>query len=270
MRLENPHLPRAGDNARGALVSLFDLTGKVAIVTGSNTGLGAGMALALAAAGCDIVGANRSDPAATAQQVEVAGRRFVDVRADLATLAPIEAIVEAAMDTFGRVDILVNNAGIIRRCDALHFSEADWDAVMDVNLKSVFFLSQAVARRIVKQGGRGKIINVASMLSFQGGIRVPSYTAAKSGVLGLTRLLANEWAARGINVNAIAPGYMATDNTAQLREDAQRGEEILGRIPAGRWGAPEDLAGAVVFLASTASDYVHGHTLAVDGGWLAR
>ncbi|MFT0737052.1 2-dehydro-3-deoxy-D-gluconate 5-dehydrogenase KduD [Ralstonia sp. L16] len=261
MRLENPYLQSA---------SLFDLTGKVAIVTGSNTGLGAGMATALAAAGCDIVGANRSDPAETAARVEAAGRRFVDVRADLSSLQPIDSIVEAAMDTFGRVDVLVNNAGIIRRCDALEFSEADWDAVIDVNLKGVFFLSQAVARQFVQQGGRGKIINVASMLSFQGGIRVPSYTASKSGVLGLTRLLANEWAGRGINVNAIAPGYMETDNTAQLREDRQRSEEILARIPAGRWGVPEDLAGAVVFLASAASDYVHGHTLAVDGGWLAR
>ncbi|WP_343661164.1 2-dehydro-3-deoxy-D-gluconate 5-dehydrogenase KduD [Ralstonia sp.] len=261
MRLENPYLQGA---------SLFDLTGKVAIVTGSNTGLGAGMATALAAAGCDIVGANRSDPAETAARVEAAGRRFVDVRADLSSLEPIGSIVEAAMDTFGRVDILVNNAGIIRRCDALEFSEADWDAVIDVNLKGVFFLSQAVARQFVQQGGRGKIINVASMLSFQGGIRVPSYTASKSGVLGLTRLLANEWAGRGINVNAIAPGYMETDNTAQLREDRQRSEEILARIPAGRWGVPDDLAGAVVFLASAASDYVHGHTLAVDGGWLAR
>jgi len=261
MRLENPYLQGA---------SLFDLSGKVAIVTGSNTGLGAGMATALAAAGCDIVGANRSDPAETAARVEAAGRRFVDVRADLSSLQPIDSIVEAAMDTFGRVDVLVNNAGIIRRCDALEFSEADWDAVIDVNLKGVFFLSQAVARQFVQQGGRGKIINVASMLSFQGGIRVPSYTASKSGVLGLTRLLANEWAGRGINVNAIAPGYMETDNTAQLREDRQRSEEILARIPAGRWGVPDDLAGAVVFLASAASDYVHGHTLAVDGGWLAR
>ena len=261
MRLENPYLQSA---------SLFDLTGKVAIVTGSNTGLGAGMAMALAAAGCDIVGANRSDPAETASRVEAVGRRFVDVRADLSSLEPIDRIVDAAMDTFGRLDILVNNAGIIRRCDALEFSEADWDAVIDVNLKGVFFLSQAVARQFVQQGGRGKIINVASMLSFQGGIRVPSYTASKSGVLGLTRLLANEWAGRGINVNAIAPGYMETDNTAQLREDRQRSEEILARIPAGRWGVPDDLAGAVVFLASAASDYVHGHTLAVDGGWLAR
>ncbi|MFM0741996.1 2-dehydro-3-deoxy-D-gluconate 5-dehydrogenase KduD [Paraburkholderia xenovorans] len=248
----------------------FDLTGKVAIVTGSNTGLGAGMAVALAAAGCDIVGVSRSDPGDTAARVAAAGRRFADVRADLASIAPVDDIVRAALEAFGRVDVLVNNAGIIRREDALDFSEDDWDAVIDVNLKSVFFLSQAVARQFVLQQGGGKIINVASMLSFQGGIRVASYTASKSGVLGLTRILANEWAARGINVNAIAPGYMATANTAALRADEQRNEEIVGRIPAARWGAPEDLAGPVVFLASNASDYVHGHTLAVDGGWLAR
>lgn len=268
MKRDNPDLPAA--DARAALAGLFDLTGKVAIVTGCNTGLGAAMAVALAAAGCDIVGANRSEPRDTCARVAAAGRRFVDVRADLSTLEPIERIVADAVDAFGHVDILVNNAGVIRRCDALDFTEADWDAVVGVNLKSVFFLSQAVARQMVRQGRGGKIVNVASMLSFQGGIRVPSYTASKSGVLGLTRLLANEWAARGINVNAIAPGYMETDNTAQLREDARRSDEILARIPAGRWGVPDDLAGAAVFLASRASDYVHGHTLAVDGGWLAR
>ncbi|HYS65617.1 MAG TPA: 2-dehydro-3-deoxy-D-gluconate 5-dehydrogenase KduD [Paraburkholderia sp.] len=251
-------------------VNPFDLTGKVAIVTGSNTGLGAGMAVALASAGCDIVGVSRGGAGDTPARVEAAGRRFADVRADLASIAPVEDIVRAAVEAFGRVDVLVNNAGIIRREDALEFSEDDWDAVMDVNLKSVFFLSQAVARQFVKQQSGGKIVNIASMLSFQGGIRVASYTASKSGVLGLTRLLANEWAARGVNVNAIAPGYMATANTAALRDDAQRSDEILGRIPAGRWGTPDDLAGPVVFLASSASDYVHGHTLAVDGGWLAR
>ncbi|MFT4070093.1 2-dehydro-3-deoxy-D-gluconate 5-dehydrogenase KduD [Paraburkholderia sp.] len=251
-------------------VNTFDLTGKVAIVTGSNTGLGAGMAVALAAAGCDIVGVSRADAGPTAARVEATGRRFADVRADLSSIAPVDDIVRAAVEAFGRVDVLVNNAGIIRRDDALEFGEDDWDAVMDVNLKSLFFLSQAAAHQFVRQGNGGKIINVASMLSFQGGIRVASYTASKSGVLGLTRLLANEWAARRINVNAIAPGYMATANTAALRDDAQRNEEILGRIPAGRWGEPGDLAGPVVFLASGASDYVHGHTLAVDGGWLAR
>ncbi|MGF6921182.1 2-dehydro-3-deoxy-D-gluconate 5-dehydrogenase KduD [Paraburkholderia sp. 40] len=251
-------------------VNTFDLTGKVAIVTGSNTGLGAGMAVALAAAGCDIVGVSRADAGTTAARVEALGRRFVDVRADLASTVSVDDIVRAAVEAFGRIDVLVNNAGIIRREDALEFGEDDWDAVMDVNLKSLFFLSQAAARQFVRQQSGGKIINVASMLSFQGGIRVASYTASKSGVLGLTRLLANEWAARRINVNAIAPGYMATANTAALRDDAQRNEQILGRIPAGRWGVPDDLAGPVVFLASSASDYVHGHTLAVDGGWLAR
>jgi len=249
---------------------IFDLTGNVAVVTGCNTGLGAGIANALAAAGCDIVGVSRGAPTDTMMRVQSLGRRFVDVRADLATIEPVEGIVRSAIEAFGRIDVLVNNAGIIRRNDALEFSEADWDAVLNVNLKSVFFLSQAVARQFVTQGGRGKIINIASMLSFQGGIRVPSYTASKSGVLGLTRLLANEWAGKGINVNAIAPGYMETNNTAQLRSDAQRSDEILGRIPAGRWGVPDDLAGPAVFLASAASDYVHGHTLAVDGGWLAR
>ena len=249
---------------------IFDLTGKVAVVTGCDTGLGAGMAVALAAAGCDIVGVNYVPPTETMGRVEAAGRRFLDVRADLSTIEPVEGIVRSAVEAFGHIDVLVNNAGLIRRNDALDFTVEDWDAVMNVNLRTVFFLSQAVARQFVKQGGKGKIINIASMLSFQGGIRVPSYTASKSGVLGLTRLLANEWAARGINVNAIAPGYMATSNTAQLRSDAQRSDEILGRIPAGRWGVPEDLAGPVVFLASPASDYVNGHALAVDGGWLAR
>jgi 2-dehydro-3-deoxy-D-gluconate 5-dehydrogenase len=248
----------------------FDLSGKVALVTGSNTGLGAAMAQALAAAGCDIVGVHHSGPGDTPGIVRDLGRRCVDVRADLSSIEPVERIVREAVDAFGHIDVLVNNAGTIRRNDALDFPEADWDAVIGVNLKTVFFLSQAVARQFVAQGGGGKIINIASMLSFQGGIRVPSYTASKSGVLGLTRLLANEWAARGINVNAIAPGYMETRNTDQLRADAQRNDEIVARIPAGRWGAPDDLAGPVVFLASSASDYVHGHTLAVDGGWLAR
>ena len=248
----------------------FDLTGKVALVTGSNTGLGAGMAHALAAAGCDIVGVSRSDDSDTAQRVKALGRRYVGVSADLSSVAPIDDIVRAALEACGRIDVLVNNAGIIRRADALTFTEDDWDDVMNVNLKSAFFLAQGVARHFVENGKRGKIINVASMLSFQGGIRVASYTSSKSGMLGLTRLLANEWAARGINVNAIAPGYMATSNTAALRDDEQRNSEILARIPAARWGTPDDLAGPVVFLASSASDYVHGHTLAVDGGWLAR
>jgi len=248
----------------------FNLSGKVAIVTGCDTGLGQGMTLGLAQAGCDIVGVNRKIPQETAEKVNALGRRFMAIQADLSKQDALDDIVNQTVTEMGRVDILVNNAGTIRREDALNFSEKDWDEVMNLNLKSVFFLSQAVARQFIRQGQGGKIINIASMLSFQGGIRVPSYTASKSGVLGITRLLANEWATQGINVNAIAPGYMATNNTQQLRDDAQRSKEILDRIPAGRWGTPADLQGPVVFLASSASDYINGHTLAVDGGWLAR
>ncbi|HGY9576509.1 TPA: 2-dehydro-3-deoxy-D-gluconate 5-dehydrogenase KduD [Vibrio harveyi] len=248
----------------------FKLTDKVAIVTGCDTGLGQGMALGLAQAGCDIVGVNIVEPTETIEKIQATGRRFIDIRANLMKTNDISSIVDRAVTEFGRVDILVNNAGIIRRNDALEFSEQDWDDVMDINVKSVFFLSQAVAKQFIAQGTGGKIINVASMLSFQGGIRVPSYTASKSGVMGITRLMANEWAAHNINVNAIAPGYMATNNTAALRADADRNQAILERIPAQRWGLPEDLAGPVIFLASPASDYVNGYTLAVDGGWLAR
>ncbi|HEC2575987.1 TPA: 2-dehydro-3-deoxy-D-gluconate 5-dehydrogenase KduD [Raoultella ornithinolytica] len=252
------------------VLNAFDLTGKVAIVTGCDTGLGQGMTLALAQAGCDIVGINRKVPQQTAEQVLALGRRFTAIQADLSRQDAIADIVAKAVSAMGRVDILVNNAGTIRRADALTFSEKEWDDVLNLNLKSVFFLSQAVARQFIRQGSGGKIINIASMLSFQGGIRVPSYTASKSGVLGLTRLMANEWAGQNINVNAIAPGYMATDNTRQLRDDADRSKEILDRIPAGRWGVPDDLQGPVVFLASQAADYINGYTLAVDGGWLAR
>lgn len=252
------------------VLNAFDLTGKVAIVTGCDTGLGQGMTLALAQAGCDIVGVNRKIPQQTAEQVLALGRRFTAIQADLSRQDAIADIVAKAVSAMGRVDILVNNAGTIRRADALTFSEKEWDDVLNLNLKSVFFLSQAVARQFIRQGSGGKIINIASILSFQGGIRVPSYTASKSGVLGLTRLMANEWAGQNINVNAIAPGYMATDNTRQLRDDADRSKEILDRIPAGRWGVPDDLQGPVVFLASQAADYINGYTLAVDGGWLAR
>lgn len=252
------------------VLDTFGLTGKVAIITGCDTGLGQGMALALAEAGCDVVGVNRKIPHDTAAKIQALGRRFMAIQADLSRQDALADIVTQTVTTLGRVDILVNNAGTIRRQDALDFSEKDWDEVMNVNLKSVFFLSQAVARQFLAQGSGGKIINIASMLSFQGGIRVPSYTASKSGVLGITRLLANEWAAQGINVNAIAPGYMATNNTQQLREDTARNQEIVDRIPAGRWGTPDDLKGPVVFLASSASDYINGYTLAVDGGWLAR
>ncbi|HFZ8996017.1 TPA: 2-dehydro-3-deoxy-D-gluconate 5-dehydrogenase KduD [Citrobacter freundii] len=252
------------------ILDTFRLTGKVAIVTGCDTGLGQGMAVALAEAGCDIVGVSRKNPQQTATQIAALGRRFTAIQADLSQQDGIPAIVARAVEAFGRIDILLNNAGTIRREDALTFSEKDWDEVINLNLKSLFFLSQAVAKQFLRQGEGGKIINIASMLSFQGGIRVPSYTASKSGVLGLTRLLANEWAQHRINVNAIAPGYMATDNTQQLRDDAQRSKEIIDRIPAGRWGTPADLQGPVVFLASSAADYIHGYTIAVDGGWLAR
>ncbi len=248
----------------------FDLSGKTAIVTGANTGLGQAIAIALAEAGADLALAGRSAPDETMAAVRAAGRRCETIEADLSSIGPVERIVATAAEQLGGVDILVNNAGVIRRADALDFTEADWDAVIDTNLKSAFFLAQAAARRMIGQGRGGKIINIASLLSFQGGIRVASYTASKSGLAGLTRLLANEWAGRGINVNAIAPGYFETSNTEALRADEARSREILGRIPAGRWGRPADLGGAAVFLASPASDYVHGAVLPVDGGWLAR
>ena len=247
----------------------FDLTGKVALVTGANTGIGQAIAVALAAAGADIAAVGRSPCDETVAKVEALGRRAVFLRADLGTIAPVDGLVADTVSQLGRLDILVNNAGIIRRADAVDFTEADWDAVIDTNLKSTFFLCQAAGRHMIAEGS-GKIINIASMLSFQGGIRVPSYTASKSGVAGLTKLLANEWAARGVCVNAIAPGYVATNNTAALQADEDRNASILARIPAGRWADPADMGGAAVFLASRASDYVTGHILAVDGGWLAR
>ncbi|WP_165311209.1 2-dehydro-3-deoxy-D-gluconate 5-dehydrogenase KduD [Vibrio ziniensis] len=252
------------------ILDSFDVKGKVAIVTGCDTGLGQGMALGLAQAGCDIVGVNIVEPTETIELIKATGQKFIDVRANLMKLDDIPSIVSRAVEECGRVDILVNNAGIIRRNDAIDFSEQDWDDVMNINIKSVFFMSQAVAKQFMAQGNGGKIINIASMLSYQGGIRVPSYTASKSGVMGITRLMANEWAKHNINVNAIAPGYMATNNTAALRADADRNQAILERIPADRWGTPEDLAGPCVFLASKASDYINGYTIAVDGGWLAR
>jgi 2-dehydro-3-deoxy-D-gluconate 5-dehydrogenase len=248
----------------------FSLTGKTALVTGANAGLGRAMAIALAAAGADIVAVGRRTPDETGAAVAALGRKLVYVAADLRAPRAAAAIVTDAVRAFDSIDILVNNAGIIRRNDAVAFDVADWDEVFDVNLKSVFFLSQTVGRRLIEQRRPGKIINIASMLSFQGGVRVASYTASKSGVAGLTKLLANEWAPHRINVNAIAPGYFVTDNTSALRADVKRNTEILSRIPAGRWGEPADLAGAAVFLASAASDYVHGVILPVDGGWLAR
>jgi 2-deoxy-D-gluconate 3-dehydrogenase len=248
----------------------FLLDGRTAVVTGSATGLGQSIAEGLAEAGADVMGVFPSHaPDATRQAVEATGRRFIAVQADLGRPSDMASLVKSILQQAGRIDILVNNAGIIRRADLLDFSEADWDAVMDVNLKSLFLLSQAAARHMAERGS-GKIINIASMLSFQGGIRVPSYTASKHGVLGLTRLMANELAPRGININAIAPGYMATDNTQPLRDDPKRNSEILARIPAGRWGRPDDLKGAAVFLASSASDYLQGAVIPVDGGWLSR
>ena len=247
----------------------FDLSGKVAVVTGANTGIGQGIALALAAAGADVAAVGRTPAQETVEKIRALGRKAEIISADLSTIEPVNRVVDEAVDKLGGLDILVNNAGIIRRNDSLDFTEEDWDAVVDTNLKSVFFLCQAAGRHMVAQG-RGKIINIASMLTFQGGIRVPSYTASKSGIGGLTKLLANEWAARGINVNAIAPGYIATNNTAALQADENRNRSIMERIPAGRWGDPADMGGAAVFLASSASDYVQGHILAVDGGWLAR
>ena len=249
----------------------FRLDGSVALVTGAAQGLGQGMALALAEAGADIAALDQCQSAETGERVTALGRRFLQLCCDLreASVADLQQAVAEVVGGLGRLDILVNNAGIIRRTPALEFAEADWDDVLQINLKSAFFLSQAAARAMVDQR-RGKIINVASMLSFQGGILVPSYTAAKSGIAGLTRALANEWAKYQINVNAIAPGYMATANTAPLRADPVRSQAILERIPAGRWGTPDDLQGAVVFLASPASDYLCGAIIPIDGGWLTR
>ncbi len=251
-------------------MNMFSLHGKVAVVTGANTGLGQGMCAALAQAGADIAGVGRSDMSETQSIVEAAGVRFLPIKADLLTLEPIERIIAEAVNFFGKIDILVNNAGIIRREDAIDYSVQDWDDVMNTNIRTLFFLSQAAAKQFMKQGSGGKIINVASMLSYQGGIRVPAYTASKSAVMGVTKAMANEWAKHGINVNAIAPGYMVTNNTEKLREDPKRYGEILDRIPAGRWGEPADMGGCAVFLASDAAAYVHGVTIPVDGGWQAR
>lgn len=248
----------------------FSLAGKVALVTGGNVGIGQGIALALADAGADIASVARRASDDTVGKVLAKGRRAISIQADLMSMEPIGRIIEEAEKGLGPIDILINNAGIIRRNDAVDFTEQDWDDVMNVNLKTVFFLSQAVVKTMIAGKRSGKIINTASMLSYQGGIRVPSYTASKSGVAGLTKLMANEWAKHGVNANAIAPGYFATDNTQALQDDPVRNKEILGRIPAGRWGDPSDIGGAAVFLSSSASDYVQGITLPVDGGWLAR
>lgn len=255
-----------------SILNQFSLEGKVAIVTGSSTGLGQGMALGLAEAGADIVGIDYVGSPETQEMIEKIGRKYLGLKANLISITQegLKELVQQAVSHFGHVDILINNAGIIRREDSLQFTEKDWDDVMNINVKTVFFFSQAVANQFVKQGNGGKIINIASMLSYQGGIRVPSYTASKSGVKGITMLLANEWAKYNINVNAIAPGYMATNNTAALRDDEKRAGQILERIPAGRWGTPRDVAGTAVFLSSSNADYINGFTIAVDGGWLAR
>jgi len=251
------------------LAQAFDLSGKTAVVTGANTGIGQGIAVALAGAGANVVLVGRSAMDETRKALSGTGVKSHEIRADLGSTAPLQSIVDETIDVMGGLDILVNNAGIIRRADSVDFTEEDWDAVVDTNMKSLFFLSQAAGRHMLAKGA-GKIINIASLLSFQGGIRVPAYTASKSGVAGLTKLLACEWASKGVNVNAIAPGYFDTNNTEALRADEKRNADIVARIPAGRWGKPSDIGGAAVFLAAPASDYVHGITLPVDGGWLAR
>jgi 2-deoxy-D-gluconate 3-dehydrogenase len=254
-----------------SILDKFRLDGKVALVTGASVGLGQAMALALAEAGATIAAHCHLDGEAdeTCSAIEKLGRKTFSFPGDMSEKEVPKALIEAVVEKFGRIDILVNNAGMIRRAPAVDFSEEDWSTVLEVNLSSVFRLSQAAGRVMIEQGA-GKIVNVASLLSFQGGITVPAYTASKSGVAGLTKALANEWAKHNINVNAIAPGYMATNNTAALRADETRNRQILERIPAGRWGEADDLAGAAVFLSSAASDYLQGHVLVVDGGWLAR
>ena len=252
------------------ILDQFNLAGKVAIVTGASRGLGAGMAIGLAEAGADlVVVASSARLQETVDKIKALGRRCLGIQADLIDTKVIPQIIDATLKEYGRIDILINCAGIIRRAPAIEFSEKDWDDVIQINQKATFFLCQAAAREMVKQK-KGKIINIASLLSFQGGIIVPSYTASKSAVAGLTKALANEWAPLGINVNAIAPGYMATEMTEALQKSADRAPAILARIPAGRWGTPEDMKGLAVFLASDAAEYLQGQVIAVDGGWLGR
>ncbi|SFD66594.1 2-deoxy-D-gluconate 3-dehydrogenase [Paenibacillus catalpae] len=248
---------------------LFDLTGKTAVVTGTSGGLGQAMALGLAEAGASIVAISSSNSKATVEKIRAIGGQAEEISADLSNADILEDVFNQARGFFGQVDILVNNAGIIRRTPAAEHSSKDWYDVIDLNLNSVFFLSQLAGRHMLERGS-GKIINIASMLSYQGGINVPGYTASKHAVAGVTKALANEWAGRGVNVNAIAPGYMTTNNTAPILKDEARTNAITERIPAGRWGTPDDLKGPVVFLASAASDYLSGHVLNVDGGWMGR
>ncbi len=252
------------------ILDMFKLTGKIAAVTGANTGLGQGMAVALAEAGAKVALVGRSAMDDTMKMIDAAGGESFPIMADLSDPSSASGVIDKTVDHFGGLDILLNNAGIIRREDSIDFTEKDWDDVMNTNIKTVFFLCQAAAKVFIKQGRGGKIINIGSLLSFQGGIRVPSYTSSKHAVLGLTRQLACEWAKYNVNVNGIAPGYMVTNNTEALRNDSERYKAILDRIPAGRWGTPQDMAGAAVFLASPASDYMNGYVIAMDGGWLAR
>jgi len=252
------------------ILDRFRLDGRVALVTGASAGLGAAIAVALAEAGADVAcHGNSREPDATCALVGRAGRRALGVLGDLSDKETPRGLVGRVLEEFGRLDILVNNAGTIRRAPAAEYSEEDWASVIEVNLSSVFRLSQLAGRHMLARGS-GKIVNIASLLSFQGGVTVPAYAASKGGVAQLTKALANEWASKGVNVNAVAPGYMRTDNTAALQRDETRSRQILERIPAGRWGEAEDLAGAAVFLSSPASDYVHGHVLVVDGGWMGR
>jgi 2-deoxy-D-gluconate 3-dehydrogenase len=248
----------------------FSLDGKIALVTGSSSGIGAGIALGLARAGADVICHGRGEEAeATSAAIRALGRRSVVVQADLSERAAQEPFVASAVSAFGRIDLLINNAGSIRRSPAVDYTDADWDFLLEVNLTAPFRLSRRIGKLMLEQGG-GRIVNIASLLSFQGGILVPGYAASKGGVAQLTKALANEWASKGVNVNAIAPGYIATKNTEALRADPNRSRQILERIPAGRWGEPDDIAGAAVFLCSDAARYVTGQVLAVDGGWLGR
>lgn len=252
------------------ILEQFDLTGKVALVTGANDGIGQAMAVGLAEAGADIAAVYRSDISGTREQIEALGRRFFAVKADLSQTEAVEQVYRAVMDYYGVIDILFNNAGAIRREDSVSFGEKDWDEVMNLNIKTLFFLSQKVGKQMIDKGIKGRIVNTASLLSFQGGIRTASYTASKSAVRGITMTLANEWARYGICVNAIAPGYIATKITTALRNDPERSSDILARIPAERWGEPKDFKGIAVFLASEASSYLNGCTIPVDGGWMGR
>lgn len=252
------------------ILDQFSLKGKVALVTGANDGIGQAIAVGLAEAGADIAAVYRSDISKTEEMIRALGVNFFSVKADLSRMESVDVVYQEVMEHYGRIDILFNNAGTIRRDDSVCFSEQDWDDVMNLNIKVLFFLTQRVARQMIDKNIPGKIVNTASLLSFQGGIRTPSYTASKSAVKGLTMTLANEWAKYGINVNAIAPGYIATKITTALRNDPVRNPDILARIPAGRWGTPEDFKGIAVFLASPASDYINGYTIAVDGGWMGR